>query len=44
MKVLFTSVGRRVELMQAFRNDYGYFYTNHNNDNFVSKMIDFFMI
>ena len=43
-KVLDEAQERWSKLMQAFRNDYGYFYTNHNNDNFVSKMIDFFMI
>lgn len=32
------------KLMQAFRDDYGYFYVNHNGEDCLSKMIDFFLI
>lgn len=32
------------KLMQAFRDDYGYFYVNHNAEDCVAKMIDFFLI
>lgn len=32
------------KLMQAYRNDYGYFYSKHSNEDVVSKLFDFFMI